>query len=62
MTSPKRSLTVERARRTGIKALIREARISAMVCCKASIPTVAQQLEALANVAEDYLNEVNHGK
>lgn len=55
MTSTKPLTAAERARRLKIKGLIREARISAMVCSRASMPTVAQQLDDLADVAEKYM-------
>lgn len=62
MASTKRSSAVERARRTGIKAQIRDARKFVKANCHMScFADVCQLLNVLSNVAEDYLKEVNHG-
>lgn len=45
------------AERSKIEALIREAKITAIVCSHYSMPTVVQQLKDLADVAERYLEE-----
>jgi hypothetical protein len=52
------STKITAAERLRIEALIRQAKTTSMVCTHASMPTVAQQLKELADVAQRYLEEL----